>query len=165
MHKLSKRTLDPQDKRLISVLAEDGQLSASKASDRLGVTGPTVRSRLKNLISGGIMKIAGLVDPFRIQGMEVALVGINVETHSNMNQMMERIADLEKVNWVAVVTGRYDIVAEVILLDGMDDLYAFINRDLSNIGQVSSSESFVIMKAKRKWVPLPRTVREQFIKE
>lgn len=165
MNSKNKRALDGQDRRLISVLADDGQLSAAKVSEKLGVTGPTVRSRLKSLVTGGILKVVGLVDPFRIRGMEVALVGINCETHSNMNQMMEKLADLDKVNWVAVVTGRYDIVAEVILLDGMDDLYTFINEDLSNIGQVSSSESFVIMKAKRKWVPLPKAIRKQFASE
>ncbi|BBD09424.1 Lrp/AsnC family transcriptional regulator [Desulfovibrio ferrophilus] len=156
--------LSTQDSKLLSVLAEDGQLSAGKVSERLGVTSPTVRTRMKNLISAGVLKIVGLVDPFKVKGLEIALVGINVQTHSKMDDMMERIADLDRVNWVAVVTGRYDIVAEVVLTQGTDDLYTFINEDLSDMGGVSSSESFVVMKAKRKWVPLPSAVREHLFK-
>lgn len=162
MNRADRKTLTEQDRKLLAVLAEDGQLSAGRMSERLGVTSPTVRSRLKNLVSTGVLRIAGLVDPMLIRGLEVALVGINVQTHSKMDDMVERIAGLDRVNWVAVVTGRYDIVVEITLLQGMDDLYAFINEDLSNMGGVSSSESFVVMKAKRKWVLLPRTVRDCF---
>jgi len=161
MTKTQKMELGPQDRKLIAVLAEDGQQSTGQVSERLGVTAPTARTRMKNLISAGVLKIAGLVDPFKVRGLEVALVGINVQTHSKMDDMMERIAGLDRVNWVAVVTGRYDIVAEVVLTSGTDDLYTFINEDLSNLGGVSSSESFVVMKAKRKWIPLPRAVRTE----
>jgi len=160
-----KITLEKQDRRLLAVLAEDGQLSAGKVSERLGVTSPTVRTRMKNLIANGVLRMAGLVDPFRIKGLEVAFVGITVETHSKMDDMLRKVADLEKVNWAAVVTGRYDIMVEVLLPEGTDDLYAFINDDLSDIGGVSASESFMIMKAKRKWVPMPRAVRHKFFNQ
>ena len=162
MNRAEQKTLSGQDKRLLAILAEDGQQSAGRISERMGVTSPTVRSRLKKLVKSGVLRIAGLVDPMNIRGLEIALVGINVETHSRMDDLMERIAELDRVNWVAVVTGRYDIVAEVTLTEGMDDLYAFINEDLSSLGGVSSSESFVVMKAKRKWALLPRAAREGF---
>lgn len=161
----AKIALEKQDRRLLAVMAEDGQLSAGKVSERLGVTSPTVRTRMKNLIGAGVMRVAGLVDPFRIKGLEVAFVGITVETHSKMDDMLQKVAALDKVNWAAVVTGRYDIMVEVLLPEGTDDLYAFINDDLSAIGGVGASESFMIMKAKRKWVPLPRAVRDRFFNQ
>lgn len=157
-----KTTLAEQDKRLLALLAEDGQQSAGRISEQLGVTSPTVRSRLKKLVASGVLRIAGLVNPMKVEGMEIALVGINVQTHSKMDDMTERIAGLDKVNWVAVVTGRYDIVVEVTLLHGMDDLYTFINEELSSLGGVSSSESFVVMKARRKWALMPRAARGEF---
>lgn len=162
MAKDEKFTLERQDRRLLAVLAEDGQLSAGKVSERLGVTSPTVRSRMKNLMAAGVLRVAGLVDPFRIKGLEVAFVGITVETHSKMDDMLQKVSALDKVNWAAVVTGRYDIMVEVLLPEGTDDLYAFINDELSAIGGVAASESFMVMKAKRKWVPLPRAVRKRF---
>jgi Lrp/AsnC family transcriptional regulator for asnA, asnC and gidA len=158
----AKTTLAEQDKRLLALLAEDGQQSAGRISEQLGVTSPTVRSRLKKLVASGVLRIAGLVNPMKVEGMEIALVGINVQTHSKMDDMTERIAGLDKVNWVAVVTGRYDIVVEVTLLHGMDDLYTFINEELSSLGGVSSSESFVVMKARRKWALMPRAARSEF---
>lgn len=165
MAKNEKLNLEKQDRRLVSVLAEDGQLSAGKVSERLGVTSPTVRTRMKNLIKAGVLRVAGLVDPFKVKGLEVAFVGITVETHSKMDDMLERVAALKKVNWAAVVTGRYDIMVEVLLTNGTDDLYEFINDDLSDIGGVSESESFMIMKARRKWIPLPSAVRKEFFEQ
>ncbi|WP_461211549.1 Lrp/AsnC family transcriptional regulator [Desulfocurvus sp. DL9XJH121] len=164
MNRADRKDLPEQDQRLVSLLAEDGQLSAGALSERMGVTSPTVRTRLKNLLHSGMLKVAGLVDPMKIRGLEVALVGINVQTHSKMDDMVEKIANLDRINWVAVVTGRYDIIVEATLLEGMDDLYSFINEDLSNLGGVSSSESFMVMKAKRKWILLPRSVRDRFSK-
>lgn len=162
MKKSDQKPLAEQDTRLLSLLAEDGQQSAGRLSEQLGVTSPTVRSRLKRLVKSGVLRIAGLVNPMKVPGMEIALVGINVQTHSKMDDMTERIAGLDKVNWVAVVTGRYDIIVEVTLLEGMDDLYTFINEELSSLGGVSTSESFVVMKAKRKWALMPRAARREF---
>jgi Lrp/AsnC family transcriptional regulator for asnA, asnC and gidA len=76
--------------------------------------------------------------------------------------MLQKVSALDKVNWAAVVTGRYDIMVEVLLPEGTDDLYTFINDELSAIGGVAASESFMVMKAKRKWVPLPRGARAWF---
>ncbi len=157
-----KTALDSLDRRLAAALAEDGQASSKDLADRLGVSGPTVRSRLKNLLRSGLVKVAGLIDPFRVKGLTVALVGLSLTSHKQLDEKLEQIADLPNVNWAAVVTGRYDILVELVLSDDMADLYAFLDRDLSQVGGIGTSESFVVMKARRKWIPLPRGARTWF---
>ncbi|GAB6177158.1 Lrp/AsnC family transcriptional regulator [Desulfobaculum senezii] len=155
-----QRKLDSTDAKLVAALTEDGQQSTGKLAERLGVTGPTIRSRLKNLISSGVARVAALVDPFRVKGLTVALVGLTVESHNTLDQKMEQISKLDNVNWVAVVTGRYDLLVEIVLTEGIDDLYRFINEELSQIGAVTGTESFVVMQARRKWVLLPKGARD-----
>lgn len=157
-----KSTLDPLDRRLVAALAEDGQVSTADLAARLGVSGPTVRSRLRNLVSAGLLKIAGLIDPFRSRGLTVALVGLSLTSHKQLDEKLEQIAALPNVNWAAVVTGRYDILVELVLSEDMGDLYDFLDRDLSQVGGIGTSESFVVMKARRKWIPLPRGARTWF---
>ncbi len=147
----------------MSALTEDGQSSAQVLAQDLGVTAPTVRSRLKGLLKGGAMRIAALVDPFKVKGLTVALVGVTLTSHKELGQKLDQLADLPGVNWAAVVTGRYDILVEVVLSEEITDLYRFLDEDLSRVGGIASSESFVVMKARRKWVCLPRGVREQFV--
>lgn len=154
-----KRRLDQTDAKLIAALTEDGQQSTGKLAERLGVTGPTIRSRLKNLVSSGMARIGALVDPFRVKGVTVALVGLCVESHNKLDCKMEQISELDKVNWVAVVTGRYDLLVEIVLTGGIDDIYRFINEELSQIGGITNTESFVVMQARRKWILLPKGAR------
>lgn len=157
-----KVSLDQLDKRLVAVLAENGQASAGDLAAKLGVSGPTVRSRLKNLLRASLVKVAGLVDPFRVKGICVALVGLSLTSHKLLDEKLEQIAGLPNVNWAAVVTGRYDILVELVLPDDVGELYSFLDRDLSQVGGIGSSETFVVMTARRKWVPLPRGARVWF---
>ncbi|MGE4297692.1 MAG: Lrp/AsnC family transcriptional regulator [Desulfovibrionaceae bacterium] len=157
-----KEILDAQDRKLVSILAEDGQLPVGQVAERMGVTAPTVRSRLKNLVQAGVMRVAGLIDPFRTEGVTVAMVAITLQSHEQLDSKLDEIAQLDKVHWAAVVTGRYDIMVEIVLPDSIADLYRFINEDLSRVGGISTSESFVVMKGKRKWVLLPDSAREWF---
>ncbi len=153
---------DALDKRIIAALTEDGQLSAGKLAQDLGVTGPTVRSRLKSLLTKGVCRVAALVDPFQTKGLTVALVGITLNSHQQLGEKLDQIAELADVSWSAVVTGRYDIIAEVVLSEEIGDLYRFMDKDLASIGGIASSESFVFMKARRKWLCLPRGTRSRF---
>lgn len=157
-----KKQLDQLDRRLVAALTEDGQRSAQVLAEDLGVTAPTIRTRLKALLKTGAMRVAALVDPFRVQGMTVALVGITLTSHKELGLKLDQIADLPGVNWAGVVTGRYDILVEIILSEEIGDLYRFLDEDLSKVGGIASSESFVVMKARRKWVCLPRGTRQQF---
>jgi len=159
-----KSTLDTQDKKLVAALTKDGQLSPGKIGQGMGVTAPTVRSRMKNLITAGALKVAGLINPMEAKGLTVAMVGITLHSHEQLGEKLEQIGSLPRVNWCAVVTGRYDIIVEIICTDEMSDLYDFLDQDLSKVGGVNSSESFVVMKSRRKWLLLPDAVVDRFNK-
>lgn len=158
----SREPLDHQDRRLAVLLAGDGALTAGEAARRLGLSAPTVRSRLKGLLARGAMRIAALVDPARVKDLTIALVAVTLQSHQQLDEKLEAISRLDKVSWAAVVTGRYDIMVEVVLSDDIADLYRFLNEDLGKVGGINASESFVVMKAKRKWTLLPAGARERF---
>lgn len=157
--KREKHVMDGLDADLVAALTVDGQASAGRLAEECRVTSPTVRTRLKNLMSKGVLRLAGLVNPFRTRGLTVALVCLTVQTHEQMDRKLRQIGELGNVAWAAVVTGRYDIVAEVVCAEGVEDLYRFINEDLAQVGGINTSESFVVMKGVRKWVLLPERVR------
>jgi Lrp/AsnC family transcriptional regulator for asnA, asnC and gidA len=151
-----KKALDAVDRHLIAALAEDGQSGSGELAESLGVTAPTIRARMRNLINQGLLRVAGLVDPFQVKGLSIALVGIKLMSQMQLDQKLEEISRLPDVNWVAVVTGRYDILVEVVVSEDIADLYNFLDKALSSVGGIASSESFVVMKARRKWIPLPK---------
>ncbi|HYR02388.1 MAG TPA: Lrp/AsnC ligand binding domain-containing protein, partial [Syntrophobacteria bacterium] len=85
-----------------------------------------------------------------------ALIGLNIQSHGKLDQILEKLAHLDNVVWAAVVTGRYDVFLEVVVTGGTDELYRLTTDVIPKVGTVVRSETFVIMKSRRKWVPPPK---------
>lgn len=152
---MKEKELDALDKKLIHLLTKDGRISIGRIAEYLEITPPTARSRIEGLMRFGILRIAGLVNAFKTESLTTAIVGICLEMHQELDQKIEQISNLKQVHWAAVVTGRYDIIVEVVVLDSMAGLYKFLTEDLPELGGIRSSESFMVMKAKNKWILLP----------
>jgi DNA-binding Lrp family transcriptional regulator len=67
---------------------------------------------------------------------------------------------LPNVVWAGVVTGRYDIIAEVVCVGGKDELYRFTTNTILKIVNVVRSETFIILKSRNNWLCLPKGVKE-----
>jgi Lrp/AsnC family transcriptional regulator for asnA, asnC and gidA len=153
---MAKRILDALDNKIIRLLAEDGRMPVGEMASRLRVTAPTVRSRIKALEEAGKLKISGLIDPYENQEITTALIGLNIQSHGKLDHILEKLAHLDNVVWAAVVTGRYDVFLEVVVTGGTTELYRLTTDVIPKVGTVVRSETFVIMKSRRKWVPPPK---------
>ena len=157
---MKKKTLDSLDNKIIRLLTEDGRIPIGDMAKRLNVTAPTIRKRIKDLEKNGIFKVSGLIDPSRHQEMITALVAMSIRSGGELDQIMDKIANLPNVAWAGVVTGRYDIIAEVICKEGKDELYRFTTETILKMGNVIRSETFIILKSKHNWLCLPEGVEE-----
>ena len=83
---------------------------------------------------------------------------MSVQSEGKMNQVLKKIANLPNVAWAGVVTGRYDIIAEVVCIGGTAELYRFTTETILKMGNVVKSETFVIMKSRKNWICLPEGV-------
>jgi Lrp/AsnC family transcriptional regulator for asnA, asnC and gidA len=151
--------VDALDKSIIANLVADGRLSLSGLAEKTGISRPTAASRLRGLTGDGVVRVAGVVDAHRIPGLTVALVGLTVDKH-RLDEKVEQIAALPEVTWAAVVTGRYDLFAEVVTEAGMSGLYDFLNVSLREVGGINASEMFVVMKAQDRWTVLPASLQD-----
>lgn len=152
---MAELKLDNLDKNLIRLLKVDGRVPTAHIAQRLKVTTPTIRSRLKAMVAAGVMRVAGLVNLSAVSELTTALIGINIESRGQLNIQLEKLTAMRQVHWAAVVTGRFDIIAEVIVKGGMEDLYTFTSVSLPAIGRVTHCETFVVMRSSRKWMFSP----------
>ena len=157
---MENANLDALDNEIIRLLTEDGRMSIGEMAKQLNVTAPTVRKRIKLLEKNGIFKVSGLVDPSRHREMITALVAMSVQSAGKLDQILDKIAHLPNVAWAGVVSGRYDIIAEVVCVKGKDELYRFTTETILKIGNVVKSETFIIMKSKHNWLCLPEGVEK-----
>lgn len=157
---MAKEILDALDYEIIHLLTEDGRMSVGEMAKKLDVTAPTIRSRIKILEDKGLFKVSGLVNPSQHQEMITAMVAMNIRSKGQMDGIMDQISMLPNVAWAGVVAGRYDIMAEVICRGGMDELYQFTTETILEIGNVVSSETFIIMKSRQNWLRLPERLEK-----
>ena len=152
MDKINRDTLDYE---IIRLLTDYGRMPIGEMAKKLKVTSPTIRNRIKDLEKSGVFKVSGLVDPSKHPEMITALVAMSVKSDGKMDQILKKIAQLPNVVWAGVVTGRYDIVAEVVCVRGKDELYRFTTNTILKIGNVVRSETFIIMNSRHNWLCLP----------
>jgi Lrp/AsnC family transcriptional regulator, regulator for asnA, asnC and gidA len=150
---------DSTDRRLAKLLSSDARDSANQLADKLQLSGPTVRARLRTLVDKNVLKIVGLLNLSERPELIAAVVGINANAQGHLDELMRKIADLPFVSSVSIVTGRFDLIVEVLVAGDVQDLYRFTSELLPRVagpGVVSRSETFVVMKSHNKWCSLSR---------
>jgi len=157
---MKNTNLDALDNEIIRLLTEDGRTSMGEMTKKLKVTAPTIRNRIKILEKNGLFKVSGLIDPNKHQETITALVGMSVRSEGKLDEILDRIVELPNVAWAGVVTGRYDIIAEVICVGGKDELYRFTTETILKMGNAIRSETFIVMKSRNNWLRLPKSVEE-----
>ena len=156
---MENKDIDIIDRRLIQLLSQDGRMPAREIAKKLDVSAPTVQSRLSSLIKRGILKVAGLVDTFKVKDTLTAIIAIRVDENGRMGDVIDRLMEFENVHWAVAVTGRYDIFAEVIVTEGIEWMFKFYEEQMSQIEGISHAESFMVTNTRRKWTCLPPKIK------
>jgi len=143
--------LDELDWKIIESLRECGRGSNAEIARKFRVTEGTIRARIKKLSDAGILRITGQVNPEFLVGHQVVVVGINVSASRSLEKTAQRIAKLPEVSYAAITSGRYDIIAQVIV-DSNRGIINFLTRSLAKIPTVSRTETFVLLKTHNCWV-------------
>jgi DNA-binding Lrp family transcriptional regulator len=161
---MTREYLDPTDRQIAKLLSKDAQLGVNQLADKLQLSAPTVRSRLRALIDGSVLKIVALLNLSERPELISAIVGINANAQGRLDELSQRIGELPFVSSVSIVTGRFDLIVEVLVAGDVQDLYRFTSELLPRVadpGVISRSETFVVMKSHNKWVNLSKGCWEQ----
>lgn len=131
---------------------KDGRVPYKKIADDLHVTEGTVRSRIKKLQEEGVLEITGLVNPEAIPDTSLVMVGVKLKDMDLVTKG-EEFAKLRGVASVCVVTGRFDLIAMVMLQKNFG-MVNFYTEEVSKIDNIRSVETFVVYKSFNLKLPL-----------
>lgn len=123
---------------------KDGRKSYKEIADDLALAENTVRARVNRLKEEGILKIVGMVDPEGLPGHTTVYIGVKLNT-MNLVKKGEEFVNLRGVVSVAVVTGRFDLMLQVLLKEGFG-LLEFYTDEVSRIEGIQAVETFVVYK-------------------
>ncbi len=144
--------LDDTNKAIIRMLS-DGRKPFSAIAEEIGITENTVRARVNRLTEEGVLSIQGLVDPQLVPDIQVAIMGIKLRT-LDLEEKAKEFLTLKGVFSVVVVTGRYDLIVQ--LVTGPDEdrsLLNFFKNELARIKDISDVETFVVYQAHNYHIP------------
>ena len=130
---------------------QDGRKSFKVIADELSITENTVRSRVNKLVEEGILNISGLIEPEKIPGHQTAIIGVKVK-NMRLVEKGEEFSRLNGVFSVAVVTGRYDLIVQVLLNEEFS-LLEFYTHEVTKIEDVQDVETFIVYKGYNINVP------------
>ncbi|MEF8814308.1 MAG: HTH-type transcriptional regulator LrpA1 [Halovenus sp.] len=126
------------EKRILSVLEEDAQASYAEIAERAGVSKPTVRKYIQRLEEEGvIVGYSADVDPKKLAGQSIALVGVDVESERYV-EVTQTLRELDPIEALYTSSGDHTLMAEVRASNG-DELGAIINEQIAGLDGVSAA--------------------------
>lgn len=126
------------ERAILSVLESDAKASYGDIADRVGVSKPTVRKYIRKLEDNGvIVGYSADVNPKKVAGQTIALVGIEVESERYVDAASE-LKRLDSVVSLFTSSGDHMLMAEVRGEDG-DHLGQIIQEELMTIDGVTAA--------------------------
>jgi Lrp/AsnC family transcriptional regulator for asnA, asnC and gidA len=130
---------------------KDGRKSYKLIAEALSLTENTIRSRVNKLLEEGILKFSGNVQIDSLTGHNLLYLGIKLKT-MELKQKASEFSELKGVISAGIVTGRYDVILQVLL--GQDySLLEFITEQVAKVEDVQTVESFIVYKGYNLNVP------------
>jgi len=115
--------MDDVDKKIISILQEDGRTSLSEIGEKVGFSHVGVRRRLKNLCENLVKVSAGL--NAEQLGLHVAIVNAEVETPERLRQLVDRFSKCPRIVFLTTTTGVYNLMT-IMIAEDADTLNAIV---------------------------------------
>lgn len=142
---------DDIDKKILSVLQNDAQITNVELAKRIGISPPATLDRVKRLEKNGVIKkYVALVDPDKISKGIFAIVSVSLEVHqlSAIDQFTKQIKKLDEVLECYHVAGEEDFILK-IAVSSIEDYEKFILQKLTKLQGVSKiNTKFVLSTVK-----------------
>ena len=141
--------LDRLDRAILTVLAEDGRISITDLSKRIGLSKSPTQTRLRRLEESGIIiGYRALLNPIRLGLDHVAFVEVRLSDTREaalvaFNSAVARVPEIEQAHMIA---GDFDYLLKVRTRD-MASYRLFLGETVSALPFVSHTSTYVAMEA------------------
>ncbi len=142
--------LDELDSQIIAILQANGRRPAAEIARHVGLSQSAVKARIDRLLESGVCKVVGVVDPEKL--------GFGVDAHiwlrtdpAKAVEVSDALVRMPEVFWLCQSTGRFDVLAEVMMRSA-NEVLDFINTSVSRLPGVRSTDLSLVVRQTR-WSP------------
>jgi DNA-binding Lrp family transcriptional regulator len=146
---VSPRGLDDADRRMLSILVNEGRASVNEVASRAGVSRATAYARYDRLMANGVIRgFRADVDPHAI-GLDIAaMIMVNVEQGS-WPTTRDKVSRLPGVEYVAMTSGEFDFVVLVRMPD-LAALRDVVLYRLQSMPEVRATHTIFVLDEERR---------------
>ena len=141
--------IDRFDRAILSVLAEDGRISITDLSKRIGLSKSPTQARLRRLEqSGVVIGYRALLDPIRLGLDHVAFVEVRLSDtrEAALNAFNLAVARVPQIEQAHMIAGNFDYLLKVRTRD-MSEYRRFLGETISELPHVENTSTYVAMQA------------------
>lgn len=141
--------LDQFDRRILEALVQDGRMSVTDLSARIGLSKTPCQVRLRRLIDAGFIEgFRAILNPRKlgldhVAFAEVTLSDTREDALAEFNAAVRRIPEIEECHMIA---GRFDYLLKVRSSD-IRTYRRILGEKISSLPHVSNSSTSVAMEA------------------
>jgi Lrp/AsnC family transcriptional regulator, regulator for asnA, asnC and gidA len=135
--------LDETDVRIIEELNQDGRRPFSQIARNIGVSEATARHRYARLLRRGIIQVVAVSDALAL-GLVFAEIGVRVRG-GPVSRAVEALSKVPEVDYIAVCTGAYDLLIEVVCTDN-EHMLQVLEESVRAAPGVDQIDTFTILQ-------------------
>ena len=153
---------DKTDIKIVNFLLEDGRMTASEMSRRMGdISERAIRYRIDRMIQEGVIQISAVINPEALGFKIKADVWLEVEADMVL-EVAKKMASFDNVTYVACGIGQNDISIQIVARD-TSEIYYFVTevvRKVPGVRKTTTSIVPIILKDVYQWRVPERIVKE-----
>ncbi|MCQ2421064.1 MAG: Lrp/AsnC family transcriptional regulator [Clostridia bacterium] len=147
--------MDQIDKKLLRLLAENADITATELVPMVNLSIPAINKRIARLKETGVItRVAALTDAKKVGKPVIVFVLVVLGQFSSAGQLMDYVQQDEDILECFAVTGEYDYLLKICASD-IDALEKKLLELKRNKGISKSYTLFTLMQNKFSPVPLP----------
>ena len=136
---------DKLNRAIISMLQRDGRIAFSEIAHKLDVSEGTIRNRVNAMKDAGMLRIVAMADPVAAEYKTDAMLGLRVAAGCTPGVVAERLSKLPDVVYILWVSGRFDLLVELVSNDRTGFL-SFLDTEIHGQRDIDSCETMTGLK-------------------
>ncbi len=128
------------NRAIISFLQKDGRMPFAEISQLLGVSEGTIRNRVASMKKAGLLQIVAITDPALNEYRTDAMLCLKVAPGATPQAVAGRLAGFDEVVYILWVSGRFDLLVEVVSDDPAQFL-EFLDRNIHGQTDIATTET------------------------
>jgi len=136
---------DDLNREIIKKLQVDGRRSYKEIARELKVSEGTIRNRIQSMKEAGALRIVAVADPTAIRYKSDAMIGLKVAPGHTIEEVSERLGESDDVVYILWVSGRYDLLIEIVTNE-REDFLEFLESQIHSQPDIASSETMTGLK-------------------